>query len=272
MAGPDNTTRSLTFQELTELRRRTEVVSKFLQDQLAGPPGDAPADPLARAGVRQVPRPARWIPRSPSASSRRSSRTTGRSRPGPSTCPRSSTRTGSRWSGNRIALYPWEYAHEAKTDRETKTITMASPVRWVVSFTSTYTLSQLRPGPRRQGRAPRRARPSVRGQRAGHPAGDRPRRRAWRRCSPICATSSRPSTRRTCRSCRSTTITFGLAVVPARRRSDPGRHGLLGDSGLHRADRHDRRVPAPRPAPGPPGGAGALSVRGRPAPGRRMPR
>jgi hypothetical protein len=48
--------------------------------------------------------------------------------------------------GNRLALHPWEYAHEIKSGRETKTITMASPVRWVVSFTSAYTLSQARQG------------------------------------------------------------------------------------------------------------------------------
>ena len=38
--------------------------------------------------------------------------------------------------GNRIALYPWEYTYEAKTERETKPIGMTSPVRWVMSFTS----------------------------------------------------------------------------------------------------------------------------------------
>jgi hypothetical protein len=46
--------------------------------------------------------------------------------------------------GNRITLYPWEYTHEAKTERETKRIGMTSPVRWVMSFTSAYTLSQVR--------------------------------------------------------------------------------------------------------------------------------
>ena len=35
MAGPDKRAKPLTFQELTELRRKTEIVSKFLQEQLA---------------------------------------------------------------------------------------------------------------------------------------------------------------------------------------------------------------------------------------------
>ena len=35
MAGPEKRAKPLTFQELTELRRKTEAVSKFLQEQLA---------------------------------------------------------------------------------------------------------------------------------------------------------------------------------------------------------------------------------------------
>jgi hypothetical protein len=36
MTAPDKPTRRLDFQELTELRRRTEAVSRFLHDQLLG--------------------------------------------------------------------------------------------------------------------------------------------------------------------------------------------------------------------------------------------
>ena len=46
--------------------------------------------------------------------------------------------------GNRLDVYAWEYSHEAKTDRESKTITMTSPLRWIVSFTSNYTFAQAR--------------------------------------------------------------------------------------------------------------------------------
>jgi hypothetical protein len=45
---------------------------------------------------------------------------------------------------NRVTLYPWEYTYEARTDRETRTVTMTSAVRWVLSFTSAYTLSLTR--------------------------------------------------------------------------------------------------------------------------------
>src|SRR4029453_7259691 len=135
MAGPEKRAKPLTFQELTELRRKTEAVSKFLQDQLAahletlrpvlppervfskflGTKGDHGLADRAFAQLQQNYRPF-----------------SGR----PFDIP---WEFHSQWLSlvrNPLALYPWEYAHEARTDRETKTITMASPVRWVVSFTS----------------------------------------------------------------------------------------------------------------------------------------
>jgi hypothetical protein len=45
---------------------------------------------------------------------------------------------------SRIELYPWEYTCEAKSERESKTVTITSPVRWALTYTSGYTLSQLR--------------------------------------------------------------------------------------------------------------------------------
>ena len=45
---------------------------------------------------------------------------------------------------NKIDLYPWEYAHEAVGAKEKKTLTVTSPVRWIMSYASAYTLSQLR--------------------------------------------------------------------------------------------------------------------------------
>jgi hypothetical protein len=44
---------------------------------------------------------------------------------------------------NRIDLYPWEYTHQAKSERETKPVTITSPVRWVLTYSSEYTPSQL---------------------------------------------------------------------------------------------------------------------------------
>jgi hypothetical protein len=44
----------------------------------------------------------------------------------------------------RVELYAWEYAHEASGGGETKTLSITSPVRWVMSFASGYTLHQVR--------------------------------------------------------------------------------------------------------------------------------
>jgi len=145
MSGPERQTRPLTFQELPELRRKTEVISKFLQDQvlthletlrpilsperLFGRPAGAKVDvALADRALAQLQQ--NYKPFSAH----------------PFDLPSELDQYWLSLVGSRVTLYPWEYTHEARTDKETKQITMASPVRWVVSFTSTYGLSQLRQG------------------------------------------------------------------------------------------------------------------------------
>jgi len=145
MAEPGKRAKALTFQELTELRRKTEAVAKFLQEQLAahletlrpvlspervfskflGTKGDHALSDRAFVQLQQNYRP---------FSAR------------PFDVPSEFDPQWLSLVGNRLVLYPWEYTHEARTEQETKQITMASPVRWVVSFTSTYGLSQLRQG------------------------------------------------------------------------------------------------------------------------------
>ena len=44
----------------------------------------------------------------------------------------------------RPELYPWEYTYEAKGEGEPRALTITSPVRWVLTYGSSYTLSQLR--------------------------------------------------------------------------------------------------------------------------------
>jgi hypothetical protein len=142
---PDKRANPLTFQELIELRRKTEAVARFLHDQLAahletlrpvfspervfskflGTKGDHGLAERAFAQLQQSYRPF-----------------TGK----PFDIPSEFDPQWLTLVGNRLALHPWEYAHEIKTERETKTIMMASPVRWVVTFTSTYGLSQMRQG------------------------------------------------------------------------------------------------------------------------------
>ena len=43
-----------------------------------------------------------------------------------------------------IQVYPYEYSHEAAGAKTTKTISMTSPIRWVVTYGSEYSLSQIR--------------------------------------------------------------------------------------------------------------------------------
>jgi hypothetical protein len=40
--------------------------------------------------------------------------------------------------------FPWEYSYDAKTGKESKSLILTSPVRWVLTFKSTYTLNQFR--------------------------------------------------------------------------------------------------------------------------------
>ena len=143
MSGPEKPTRPLTFQELPELRRKTEVVSKFLQDQVlkhletlrpilsperlfgphAGSKGDVALADRALAQLQQNYKPF--------------------SAP-PFNLPSELDPYWLTLVGSRVALYPWEYTYQAGSDRENKAISMTSPLRWVVSFSSGYTLAQAR--------------------------------------------------------------------------------------------------------------------------------
>lgn len=45
---------------------------------------------------------------------------------------------------SRLELYRWEYLHEIPTARGAKTITMTSPLRWILTYPSSYHFSQMR--------------------------------------------------------------------------------------------------------------------------------
>jgi hypothetical protein len=44
----------------------------------------------------------------------------------------------------RIELYPWEYEREVRSEREVRTVTFVSPVKWLITYASGSNLSQLR--------------------------------------------------------------------------------------------------------------------------------
>lgn len=143
MNGPEPSTKPLTFEGLPELRAKTEVISKFLHEQLTthldtlrpilsperllgkagGPRADSPLADRILAQLQQSYRP--FATR-------------------PFDLPAEFDPYWLSLVGNRITLYAWEYSYEASNGRETRSITMTSPVRWVVTFASGYTLSQFR--------------------------------------------------------------------------------------------------------------------------------
>ena len=43
-----------------------------------------------------------------------------------------------------LEIYPWEYTHEASGDDQSHPVTVTSPVRWVLTYHSDYTLEQMR--------------------------------------------------------------------------------------------------------------------------------
>jgi hypothetical protein len=146
MDGSDNGPRSLTFQELPELRRKTEAISKFLQEQLSAhletlrpilSPERVFGKYVGSASAKVE------VPQADRALAQLQQGYRPFSAP-PFNLPSELDQYWLTLVGNRVALHPWEYAHEARTDRESRSITMSSPVRWVVSFASTYTLSHVR--------------------------------------------------------------------------------------------------------------------------------
>jgi len=44
----------------------------------------------------------------------------------------------------QLHLYEWEYLHDTKTDRGWRTIKVTSPLTWVITYSSTYSVSMVR--------------------------------------------------------------------------------------------------------------------------------
>jgi len=135
--------KALTFAELADSRRKTEVVSKHLHDRLmahletlrpvlspertlgryAGGKGESAQADRALAQLQQNYRP---------FTSR------------PFDLPNELDLHWLGLVGNRPVMFPWEYVHEAKTDRGPKAVAMTSPVHWILTLSSAYTLAQVK--------------------------------------------------------------------------------------------------------------------------------
>jgi hypothetical protein len=137
------TTPHLTFEQLANLRDKTETVAQFLKDRLKNHletlrPAFAPRRVLGKyTGTRdgvagedkafaQLQTQYQEVCRNPFA------------------LPPELEQDSLANIDNQIDVYPWEYTYEAKGAKEAKILTMNSPARWILTYSSGYTLAQVR--------------------------------------------------------------------------------------------------------------------------------
>ncbi len=131
--------KALTLQELPELRRKTEAVSRFLQQQIAAHletlrPLFAPERLFGRyaGGKAEVP-----------GAERALAELQQRYQPFTSKPYDLPSDLDTHWLtlvGNALEIHPWEYVHQAQG----KAVTMSSPVRWVANYRANYSLAQVK--------------------------------------------------------------------------------------------------------------------------------
>jgi len=131
--------KTLTLQELPELRRKTEAVSRFLQQQVATHletlrPLFAPERLFGKYanGKLEVPGAERAL----AELQQRYQPFTKK----PYDLPSDLDNHWLTLTGSSLELYPWEYVHQSQG----KTITMSSPVRWAVNYRGNYSLVQVK--------------------------------------------------------------------------------------------------------------------------------
>lgn len=143
MDASGTTATNLTFEQLAILRDKTEVIAQFLKDRLKGHletlrPAFAPRRMLGKyTGTRE------GVAGEDKAFAQLQTQYQEVCR-NPFALPPELGQDILTNIDNQLDVYPWEYLHEAKGVRETKTLTMNSPVRWVLTYSSGYSLSQVR--------------------------------------------------------------------------------------------------------------------------------
>ncbi len=133
--------RTLTFPELVVARRGTDIIARYLQDQLVGyletlRPLLDPDRLLGRFSGGKVAAPAaeKVVAQIREAYSPFTAR--------PVNLPRDFDPSWLAEIDNTLELHRWEYSHEVRTGSEAKVITISHPTRWVLSYKSGCSLSQ----------------------------------------------------------------------------------------------------------------------------------
>jgi hypothetical protein len=142
MEEQESTGKKLTFEQLADLREKTEAISQFLQKQLRAyletlRPLLAPRRLLGKyTGVKED------VVGADRAFAQLQEQYKGVCAR-PFALPSELDADPLSNIDNRLDLHPWEYAHQAKGERESKLITITSPVCWVLTYSSEYTTSQV---------------------------------------------------------------------------------------------------------------------------------
>lgn len=135
----DEPNRSVTMQELPEMRRKTEAVSQLLRNQVTAHletlrPLLAPERVFGKYAAGKV---------EVNGADRALAEVQQLYRPfasKPYDLPRDFDTNWLTLVGSALQLHPWEYLHPVQG----KPITMTSPLRWMVNYRANYTLSQVR--------------------------------------------------------------------------------------------------------------------------------
>jgi hypothetical protein len=142
MEEQGGTEKKLTFEQLADLREKTEAISQFLQKQLKAyletlRPLLAPRRMLGKyTGVKED------VVGAERAFAQLQEQYKGVCAR-PFALPPELDPDPLSNIDNRLDLHPWEYTHQAKGERESKLLTITSPMRWIFTYSSEYTTSQV---------------------------------------------------------------------------------------------------------------------------------
>lgn len=133
----------MTLQELPEIRRKTEAIAKLLHEQLKQHletlrPVFSPERVLGKhvGGKTDVPGAERALIELQQAYRDFSAK--------PFDLPVEFDPQWLTLVGHKLELHPWDYNHEARAGTEIKPVTMTSPLRWILSYGSNYSVAQAR--------------------------------------------------------------------------------------------------------------------------------